>query len=234
MPNVNAGDKTVGGGVIATSDKKLDQLVEITVDDTLEKIVELDTKGKRLRFNPDPGKFKKLTAAEIAKLSEWGRFSYQIARDEWQDAQDALRAEEEDLLANIEVGASMGRATQRLHIEGKVEGMEYHWFRPDERNRVMAPNVGWVVVANGPERTLSNQTGKGPHVIGTKGSEELILFKRPASARVAERRAKKLRRKQEMKEVDAGYRAEIERQGIPSIGDEDGANWRDRTAETDE
>lgn len=215
---------------------KLDQLVEITVDDSMEKIVELDTAGRRMRFNPDPAKFKQLAAGDLAKLSEFGKFSYQIARDEWQELKDAERAEEEDLLSRIEVGASMGRATQRLEIRGKQKGIEYHWFRPDERNRVESPNVGWKPVVGGPERTLSNDTGKGPHVIGTKGSEELILFKRPESARLAERRAKKNLRRQEMKDADARYREEIERQGITAIGDEDGGNahWRDRTPETDE
>lgn len=215
---------------------KLDQLIEITVDDSLEKIVELDTAGKRLRFNPDPAKFKQLAAGDLAKLSEFGRFSYQIARDEWQDLKDAERADEEDLLSRIEVGVAMGRASQRLEIRGKQAGMEYHWFRPDERNTVEAPNVGWKAVIGGTERTLSNETGKGPHVIGTKGSEELILYKRPASARAAERRAKKVRRQQMSKEKDAGYRSEIEKQGIPAIGDEAGdpARWRDRTPEADE
>lgn len=214
---------------------KLDQLVEITVDDSLEKIVDLDTQGKRLRFNPDPEVFKRLSPDEVLKLSEWARFAYQIARDEWQGLKDKLRAEEEDLLANIEVGASMGSATQRLHIDGKQQGMDYRWIRPDEKNVYMAPNKGWVIVKNGPERTLGNQTGRGPHVIGTKGSEELILVKRSAAATAAERRGKKQRRQRMMREKDQSFRDEIDSKGVPSIGDEDGrgVDWHDRTGDSE-
>jgi hypothetical protein len=222
--------------VTVAEQKKLDQLVEITVDDSLEKIVQLDTQGKRLRFNPDPDLFKRLAADELAKLSEWARFAYQIARDEWQDLKDKQKAEEADLLANIEVGVSMGRATQRLHIDGKQQGYEYHWIRPDERNEFLSPNRGWKVVQDGPERTLSNQTGRGPHVIGTKGSEELILVKRIAEARAAERRAKKHKRNQRLKDVDTRYEDEVKKTGVPLVKDEDddGRNWRDRTGKTEE
>lgn len=216
--------------------KKLDQLVEITVDDSLEKIVQLDQQGRRLRFNPDPDLFKRLAGDEVAKLSEWARFAYQIARDEWQELRDKQKAEEADLLANIEVGVSMGRATQRLHVDGKQQGYDYKWIRPDERNEFLSPNRGWKVVQNGPERTLSNSTGRGPHVIGTKGSEELILVKRIAEAGAAERRAKKHKRNQRMKDVDKRYRQEIKESGMPVIDDEDGANlaWRDRTGNEEE
>lgn len=212
---------------------KSDQLIEITVDDSVEKIIQLDTDGKRLRFNPSPDLFKQLASDEVSKLSEFGKFAYQIARDEWTELKDARRAEEEDLLANIEVGVSMGRASHRLRIEGQQQGMEYRWIRPDERNEWLAANRGWTIVKDGPERTLSNQKGRGPHVIGTKGSEELLLVKRSATAGNAERRAKKLKKRAEGRAMDAEYRAAIEREGVPSIGEDDGhgLNWRDRTGD---
>ena len=215
--------------------KKSDQLVEITVDDSLEKIVELDSAGRRLRFNPDPDLFKRLAPDELKKLSEWARFAYDIARDEWSNLKDAQRAEEENLLANIEVGVDMGRATQRLDVKGKQEGYEYHWIRPDEKAEFEAPNRGWKLVQGGPERTLSNPKGRGPHVIGKQGSAELLLMKRPAAARAAERRAKKRQRQQEAGQGDE-FRSAIEAAGLPSIGDEDGRglHWRDRVGADDE
>jgi hypothetical protein len=216
-------------GTTTSKVKKSDQLVEITVDDSFEKIVELDNAGKRLRFDPDPERFKQLAPDEVKKLSEITRYGYQIARDEWQDLKDAARAEEEDLLERITVGETMGRAKQRLHIDGKQQGYDYRWIRPDEKNEFLSPNRGWKVVKDGPERTLSNPDGRGPHVIGTKGSEELFLVKRSMKATAAERRARKAKRQAAFRNEDERQRAEIEAAGVPSIGDEDGRAWRDRT-----
>ena len=213
--------------------KKSDQLVEITVDDSVDKIVQLDTDGARLRFNAKPGLFRQLAADEVKKLSQFGQLAYQIARDEYNELLDEQRAEEEDLLEKITVGATMGRARQRLHIDGKQKGYVYRWIRPDEKNDFLSKNRGYAVVKDGPERTLSNDNGRGPHVVGTKGSEELILVKRPESFEAAERRVKKQKRQQQFKEMDRRYRAEVDAAGVPSIGDEAEGAWRDRVSVRD-
>lgn len=214
--------------------RKSDQLTVITVDDDVEKIIQLDAKGERFRFATEPGRFKELASGEVAKLSEFAKLSYKIARDEAGDKRDRVRMEEEDLLSRITVGVGMGSATQRLRIQGRVETMDYRWIRPDEQEVFMAPNKGWTVVKDGPERTLQNQTGEGPHVIGTKGSEELILVKRPLRASQAEDKARRLRAQQEKRQENEEYRAAIEATGLRSIGDDDQRGWVDRTGAQDE
>lgn len=221
--------------------KKLDQFTTVTVDDSFEKIVELDTKKQKLRFDPSPDKFKALSAEEVKQLSAFSKFAYEVARDEYQDLKDAERAEEEDLLETIRVGATMGRARQRLHIDGQQKGTVYRWIRPDEQRDFLAPNRGWKIVKDGPERTLQNQTGRGPHIIGTKGSEELILVKRSEAAHMAEKTAKKEKKRADRQSLDDKYREEIERRGAKSFGgeeidggDDEGREWRDLVSEKGE
>lgn len=219
----------------AKRSEKLDQLVTITVDDSVEKIVQLDSKGQRIRFDSDPDLFKQLAPDEIAKLSDFGRYAYQIARDEWKERKDTQRQEEEDILEAIQTGTSMGRARQRLHIDGKQEGMEYMWARPDMLGDLLSKNRGWQKVSGGPERTLGNPTGRGPHVIANAGSEDVVLLKRPVKLGAAARRAKKNERQRRLKSMDQEQRSAIEREGVPSIGDEDrGLRWHDRTGAGEE
>jgi len=219
-----------------TAGKKLDQLVKITVDDSFEKIVELDSKGTMLRFDPDPDRFKQLAPDEVKKLSRFGQYAYHVARDENADLKDALKAEEQDILEKIVVGQSMGRAKQRLAIQNKQPETVYRWIRPDERNEFLSKNRGFKVVDGGPERTLGNETGHGPHVIGTRGSEELILVKRPQSFERAERRAKKNKRQAMLREQDEQALAEIEARGIPGVAGDvlEKGTWRDRVEEQGE
>lgn len=219
--------------------KKLDQFVTVTVDDTIEKIVELDSKEQRIRFDPNPGKFKELTPGEVNKLSALTKFAYEVARDEHRDLGDAERAEEEQLLELVRVGETMGRASHRLHIDGRQRGMVYHWIRPDEQRDFLAPNRGWKIVKDGPERTLSNQTGRGPHVIGTRGSEELILVKRSEAVHTAEKEARNARKQSARQSMDDKFREQIARRGLEAFGGEDvddgkeddGREWRDRARE---
>lgn len=220
---------------------KLDQFTVVTVDDTFEKIVELDTQKKRLRFDPTPGRFHKLSSEEVSKLSAMSKFAYDVARDENRDLQDAQRAEEEDLLELVRVGATMGRATHRLHIDGQQKGQVYRWIRPDEQNEFLARNRGWVIVKDGPERTLQNETGRGAHIIGTKGSEELILVKRSEAVHKAEKQALKERKLSARRLADERYKEDIERAGVKAFGgegsddgDEDDRRWRDRATERGE
>lgn len=227
MANTNATEK------VGQKSQKSDQMVVITVDDELEKIVELDSKGKRLRFDPDPDRFKQIEAKDLGKLSDFNKLAYQIAREEYQENLDELKSEEDDLLKRISTGVEMGRATQRLHIDGKQQGFVYTWIRPDQMADYTSANRGWQVVKNGPERTLSNQTGRGPHVIGTKGSEELIAVKRSAAADRAETRARKQKRQQQLHGELVRARQAVEEAGVESIGDEDGRAWRDRVGESE-
>lgn len=218
--------------------KKLDQFTVVTVDDSFEKIVELDQAKKSIRFSAKPGEFKELTTGEVKQLSEMTKFAYNVARDEWRDLADAERAEEEHLLELIRVGETMGRATQRLNIDGQQKGMVYRWIRPDEQRDYLAPNRGWKIVKDGPERTLQNQTGRGPHVIGTKGSEELILVKRSEAAHRAEKEARKEKKRAARVQLDDKYREQIDRRGLKSFGgeesdrgDDEGREWSDLVSE---
>jgi hypothetical protein len=209
--------------------KMLDQFEVITVDDSVESVIQRDSDGKRLRFNTDPDRFKQLASSEVAKLSQFGKLAYEIAQEEWRERKDEQRAKEEDILAIIEAGTDLGQATQRLFVENEQKGWVYRWIRPDMLRDYLSANKGYEVVKGGSERTLCNPTGSGPHVIGTKGSEELILVKRSEEREHAERRGKKRARQEELKSMPAQHRAAIERQGVRSIGDEDGREWEDRT-----
>lgn len=177
---------------------KLDQFVDVSIDVSSEDVLQWDADGKRLRFKTGIDEFKKLEPLEVRKLSEFGKLSYSLALKEYEENLDLVKAEEEELLSRIQVGVSMGSASQRLQVNGKQNGMAYAWIRPDMVDEYLAPNKGWSIVKGGSERTLGNRTGHGPHVIGTKGSEELLLVRRSAAADRAESKAKRLRRQREL------------------------------------
>lgn len=215
---------------MAKAADKLDQFVKITVDDGVEKIIQLDTQGKRLRFAAEPGQFKELKTSEVNKLSEFNKLAYQLARVDYEENQDDQRAEEDDLLARLGFGSNKGQAKSRLFVEGKQAGMVYYWCRPDTLGKFVNPVEKWVIVQKGPERTLGNPEGDEPHVIGTKGSEELILVKRSAAWDRTRKAAEKGEIHEAQESLDDKYKAVIERQGTPAIDDDTGKRltWKDR------
>lgn len=212
-----------------TAREKSDQFTAVTVDDSVEKIIQLDTEGRQLRFDTDPDRFKKLATDEIKRLSQFGQFAYRLAVAEWEERKDELASKEADILKAIEVGTTMGSATQRLRIDGKQPGSVYRWVRPDELHDFVNPGKGWVVLKGGSERTLGNKTGSGPHVITTQGSEELIAIKRSVALDTAERRARKHKKMADRKAREKGDRAQVEAHGVRSLGDDDRAEWHDMT-----
>lgn len=215
--------------------EKLDQFVKVTVDDDVEKIIQLDKEGKRLRFITEPGQFKELKSIQLNKLSEFNKLAYQLAKVDVEENEDSQRAEEDDLLARLGFASNKGQAKSRLFVEGKQAGMVYYWCRPDMLGKFVNPVEKWAIVQGGVERTLGNPEGKEPHVIGTKGSEELILLKRTASWDRQRKEAEKGEKHRAQDGRDDRYKAAIEQQGMPAIDDDTGKRltWRDRGVDED-
>jgi hypothetical protein len=192
------------------------QLFLFRKDDPFADLLRYDQEKKRIRFDATLEGFHELTDEQREKLSPMTRYGYDIALEEFNEMKnrDVESEEDEEALMKIIGATKDGSATLRMDIVNKREGFEYKWIRPDMRARYMGAPKFYKIVQNGPEETLANPTGKGPHIMGDKGSEELILVCRPTTLAAAERRVKKEKARELREGVDHAYDDALTGEGI--------------------
>lgn len=196
------------------------EFVKVGSQDDIEKVLEAEKNGNRVRFDVED--FPEFEKVDVAKMSANTKLAYQIAQEEVAEKQKESDNEDEfEMLSRIIGSVQSGEASARLDISHKREGMVYKYLRPDLVPRYTAATKGWKIVKDGPERTLANPSGKGPHVIGDKGSPELILVSRPDELSKIEGEARKKRRAEERASVDNRYKSRVESETGHAAIDED-------------
>lgn len=196
------------------------EFVKITSTDDIEKVLEAEKAGNRVRFDVED--FPEFEKVDVAKMSTNTKLAYQIAQEEVAEKQKESDNEDEfEMLSRIIGSVQSGEASARLEVSHKQRGMAYKYLRPDLVPRYTAPTKGWKIVKDGPERTLANPSGKGPHVIGDKGSPELILVSRPEELNKVEGETRKKRRAEERASVDNRYKSRVESETGHAAIDED-------------
>ena len=189
-----------------------------TVATTIDKLLEWDKQpGTRIRFKVDGHEFLKLNASELKQLSSETRLAYDIAREERAATEQTNRTDEDNLLASIKAGYESGSATKRLEIRNQQKGFVYKWLTPDMVDEYMAK--GYQIVKDGPETTMANPEGKGPHVISREGRNELVAVMRSVKLEQASRDAKRKRGAELRAQVDSGHEALVERDGFNAVND---------------
>lgn len=191
----------------------------ITLADGMEKLLQYDRdREKKVRFDPKPENFLELDQAQLNRLSSETQIAYSIAREENRELSDEQKVREADVLTTIKAGYESQNATKRLEIRGGREGYVYEWVTPDMVDDAV-DSRGFIIVQNGPERTMSNPSGRGPHIISRNGSAELTLIMRTVELHKAARRAKRaagIRRRELAGKQGA---AQIENAGFRSVDD---------------
>lgn len=173
----------------------------------------------RVRFDANPGSFIELTPGQLNQLGQESQLAYSIARDE-----HTARVEEsgeesvEDVIARIKTGYEGGNAAKRVEIRNERAGFKYRWIRPDMVDEYLA-DKGYTIVQNGPERTMANPSGKGPHIIARDGATELTLVMRSVQLERVDRDAKRAASKKLRDETDQGHEAAMQRDGFTPVTD---------------
>jgi hypothetical protein len=194
----------------------------VTVATSFDDLLELDKKIKqdpntRIRFSASPSEFLKLTEGQIGRLSGDTQMAYSIAREEHKDLTDSsLNEEEQSALEMIKSGYQSGRAKKRLEIRNKRKGFVYQWIRPDMVDEFVEVR-GYRIVKDGPERTMANPNGRGPHVITKEGKAELTAVMRPVEVDRVAKAEKKRRNMQARRDADMAGAAAVERDGFHSV-----------------
>lgn len=194
----------------------------VTTDFTYEDLLKLDQetrrdRNRRIRFSASPSEFLELDEAQVGKLSGETQMAYQIAREEHKDLLAEHEAPDEaEARAHIKAGYQSGRATKRLEIRNQRPGFVYQWIRPDMVDEFVDVR-GYQIVKDGPERTMANPTGVGPHVITKEGKSELTAVMRPVEVDTMARNEKKNRNRRIRESADGAGAAAVERDGFHSI-----------------
>jgi hypothetical protein len=149
--------------------------LEVVLDTPLEKIVESDSKGDKVIFSDEIGKFKRLTREEQDGLSRLTLAAYLVSERYHQQALD--RANDPDGVPLVGEIRQAARATDRLYVGNKDPNMAYSWKRDDEVRRSVAYE-GWVP-ASDPTLDVFRKPAGGVPVTGVRGETELVLMKRP-------------------------------------------------------
>lgn len=194
----------------------------VTVATTFDDLVELDRevrkdRNRRLRFSAKPSEFLKLDDDQLGRLSQDTQMAYTIAREEYQELYEAgADPTTQEALEHIKAGYQSGRAKKRLEIRNQRKGFVYQWVRPDMVDEFIDVR-GYRIVKDGPERTMANPSGVGPHVITKEGKAELTAVMRPVDLDKAARAEKKRKNSEIRRQVDEAGQAAVERDGFHSV-----------------
>lgn len=163
------GGKTTQAPTNGDITSKTDTIVDIKAGMSIEEVVALDSKGMVLRFHLGK-EFLELPDSIVTNLSRVNRLVYhQLAQ-----AQSDYSPEADKDAKDLVVGATMGRARDKLEKLTLPKGRHYRWARPDriEANKDRGYRITPADVATtflGPKN--------GHHEIGAYGATpELVLM----------------------------------------------------------
>lgn len=149
------------------------QLLEVTLDIPIERVIECDKKGWKITFDETPGKFKRLSEKELDQLHRLTQASYLVSERYHQSALEAA-SNPRGILTDIRQDS---RATDRLEVRNKDPEKAYSWKRPDEIRKAVGYE-GWKVETDPKLETFRKPVG-GAYRVGALGEDELVLVSRP-------------------------------------------------------
>jgi hypothetical protein len=156
----------------------------ITVDKSVESVIQSDKEGVVLLFDSAPGKFLKLPDDVIRGLSERNKSSYFAALGAFtfEEQQKGLEPTK-----GFNINPYKAEAGARLEVkypDGWLKKWHPCWKRTDELQACQTQ--GYVFVrGNGEDAGVVSYAfdeSRGLHVVGIKGHEELYLMKVPVDA----------------------------------------------------
>jgi hypothetical protein len=157
----------------------------ISVDNSFVDVLDLDSKGERIVFDAEPGRFMSLNASELDQLSKTSKLAYQYSKEMYDAKIEALDNPLVDGATapsgaigtgyNISsVGGSVS-PEDRLAVDGVPNGKRVYWADAGKINRT-ARDFGFEVCTTPGVRTANNPSGKGVHRISKDGKDELVLM----------------------------------------------------------
>lgn len=167
-----AGKKKTGAGEKTSKTSNEEKTVKISIDNTPEEVVQLDSEGKELYFEDSRDRFLELPSDAAGGLGFYNKQRYFTARNIMMGELDLSGAD------GRRYKPQPGRATaaEQMSVYGKDPRFHYCWKRPDELRQ--AQREGYRI-ANDPNLDTFYGDAGSSHTVGFKGQEEMVLTKIP-------------------------------------------------------
>jgi hypothetical protein len=201
------------------------KISKISLDNSIESVVELDKSGEKLFFESDQGKFLELPEDIVRGLSAKNKESYLFA----------LLAHKKESVApqpspGLRIQPEFAKASDRLDFEYTPEfRAKFHpcLKRPDELRRALAEGYTYVTSSDGVKGFLSPDA-RGNIFVGVAGYPEMYLMKIPVE--IYEKRLK------EVENRSQAFNKAVDEQTIETLGklggkpfeahERDDKNWK--------
>ncbi len=203
-----------------------DQIKEISLDNSVEDVLQWNEEGFRLRF--DYRRMLILPDEAVSELYKENRTDYKFAHDLWKEVErqkkEGSRKDPND--PRIEVLG--GSASGRVRIEGKQEGMHYSAQRAEDVFSLM--RQGYQVCDSSDPATFGDGTAGGVKCTHARnGDKELVLVKIPKERYEAHLKAVGEASRKRCRATRDPLKSEGKRQGIKT--QDDSKNYRVRIKE---
>lgn len=200
----------------------------ITLDTSMEKVIDWDRNGDRLVFDTTPGRFKALSAEELDQLSSWTKNLYHVMKGQ---ADSEQRAAEAPSTPGLEISGRFISPGQKLAVNYPEPFLkEWHpaWLRCDEHRGNIGK--GYTTVTDEDVETATPNVGGGTtKLVGDSVYKEYELMKLPLKEYERRRDETAAISTQRVKSVEKSAIDQMRRAGgkefVPPEGGTDGRNW---------
>jgi hypothetical protein len=237
------GGRAVDAAKMVQESEKQREILFVTVDTTMEQVLQSDAEGVRIIFEHEKGVFKVLDDETLKRLSHETKVAYSVS--------EALNAkhdpENDEMQQRIKIGEMRNRRSQfEREVHTTVQsslatkklqayvghGFSPFWARPDKIEQRLAQ--GYEIVANNEDvyagvSATSKDVGAGHFEVRSKPAEpELVLMRVPndVKAKIMDGKKELATRMQQGLET-SGKREIIQAGGRPVDGRDD-LPWQDR------
>lgn len=155
-----------------TKSSKRSKKVYISVDNTIEDVVQSENEGASIYFESDLGKFMELPEEVVTSLSKGNQARYFTSYYLWRKA---LEMEKAPATPGIQIDGRYARASARLEVGGRKPGMHYAWIDPPT-GRVKERYEGYEFASDENLQTVDKSASGIPVIHGRDGREELVLM----------------------------------------------------------
>jgi hypothetical protein len=197
--------------------EEMPKRVIISIDNTIENVIQYQNKGYSIFFSDEDNQFLKLTTEEMKKLNPYNAEKYRVAKAIVEKTLDLSSIKTSHM--KFKPKATYASATNRLRVENKKPHLHYAWKRQDELQQVIYD--GGRVCLDPEIRTFGSfdETGKSikekdsTHYVMADGVIELVLTETPIEIYQARRDAIDARSVRNNEAVESQARAEIDALG---------------------
>lgn len=184
------------------------ETLKVSVDTSIEDIVEWDEKGGALAFADTSEEFLYLEDEVVQGLGHENKGRYFIALGQYMHEQK--QKDKPKPIDGFRVDPRLASATARLEPENRDPRFHYCWKRPDQLRQ--AVQQGYEVVNDQSISTLGHK-GSSTHTVSAYGDDELVLMKIPKELAEERQRVKSQRSKDKINSFDEAAASQLDEVG---------------------